>query len=420
VPNDFEYADWLSMECLTLLESKRVVSSMFNTDYNKEFEKNFPIGDAVRVPYPQQFIGTRGLEYNPEAIARRHAHIEFVETFQIGFEWDNAEAVLRAPRGRERVSREILDPAMSQMAQNIDSFCAEYAANNAASLVGAIGTNPTSYDATSAAARQIMQELACPDTGDRAFIVPSKVMRSIKSANLGLFNPVTDQTKMFRKGIVGMADGFDWYESQSLKRHTTGVIATLATNTVTSTQTGTAAISTLVLTNTTGDTYKAGDKFNIAAVYPVHPQTRKTFGTDLKTFTITADVTSASSTATIAFSPAIYGPGSQYQNVDALPVAAAVVTMWPGTSMVAAAAKTGNIGLALHKNAFALVGKSLEGPKESSVELYSEKRDPDSGLYISFLRQFDGRSRKMINRFDCLLGVGTFFNDACAVAIACG
>jgi hypothetical protein len=27
---------------------------------------------------------------------------------------------------------------------------------------------------------------------------------------------------------------------------------------------------------------------------------------------------------------------------------------------------------------------------------------------------------KMINRFDVMIGYGSFYNDACAVAIACG
>jgi hypothetical protein len=416
MPNTFEYVTWLAMECLDLLESKRSVSQFFNTDYNKEFKQKFAVGDSVQVPFPQQFTVRNGLSYNPQTINRRHATISFDEPFGIDFEWDSAEVYLRAPRGRDKVSKEILEPAMSQLAQEIDSRCAQYAYANAASVVGVLGTDPTTYDATSAAARQKMQELECPDSGDRGLIVPPSVMRSVKTTNIGLFNPVSDITKQFRKGIVGQADGFDWYESMSLYRHTAGTWAGAVT--VTSTQTGTAAISTLALTCTTGDTFKAGDKFSIANVLPVHPQTRRTFGTSAKTFTITADTTGASSAATIAISPSIFGPGSQYQNVNALPVASAALTLWPGTS--SPSGKIGQVGLALHRNAFALVGAELEEPKASSVELVSQKRDPDSGIAVRFIRQWDNTSSKMTNRFDVMIGYGTFYNDACAVAIACG
>lgn len=415
MPNTFEYADWLSMTCLDLLESKRSVSQVFNTDYSKDFKLKFPVGDSIRVPFPQQFTTRRGLDYNPQVINRRHATITFNEPFGIDFEWDSAEEALRAPRGREKVEKEILDPAMSQLGQEIDSAAALYAYQNAASLVGILATNPTTYDATSAAARQAMQELACPTSGERAMIVSPAVMRSIKTANIALFNPVSDINKQFRTGIVGQSDGFDWYESMSLYRHTAG---TTTSPTVTTTQTGTDAISSIAISCTTGNTFKQGDKFAMAAVLPVHPQTRRTYGTATKTFTVTADVTATNSSATVAFSPPMYGPGSQYQNVDALPVATAVVTMWPGTT--SPNAKVGQVGLALHRNAFALVGVELEEPKPSSVELVSQKRDPDSGISVRFIRQWDGKASKMINRFDVMIGFGTFYNDACAVAVACG
>jgi len=415
MPNTFAYADWLAMESLDLLESKRAVSQFFNTDYNKEFKQRFPVGDAIRVPFPQQFTVRNGLPYNPQTINRRHATIEFYEPFGIDFEWDSAEAYLRAPRGREKVAKEILDPAMSQLAQEIDSRCALFAYQNAASVVGILQTNPTTYDATSAAARQIMQELGCPDSGERAMIVPPAVHRSIKTTNIGLFNPVADISKQFRRGIVGTSDGFEWYESMSLYRHLAG---TTTSPTVTTTQTGTAAISSIAITCTTGNTFLKGDKFSIAASLPVHPQTRRTFGTAAKTFTVTASVTAVSSSATVAFSPPMYGPGSQYQNVDALPVASAVVTMWPGTS--SPNGKLGQVGIALHRNAFALVGAELEEPKSSSVELVSQKRDPDSGISVRFIREWDSRESKFINRFDVMIGNGVFYNDACAVAVACG
>jgi hypothetical protein len=99
MPNTFEYATWLAMESLDLLESKRAVSQYFNTDYSKEFKQKFPIGDSVQVPYPQQFTVRNGLAYNPQTINRRHATINFDEPFGIDFEWDSAEQYLRAPRG---------------------------------------------------------------------------------------------------------------------------------------------------------------------------------------------------------------------------------------------------------------------------------------------------------------------------------
>lgn len=418
--NTFEYADWLAMTALDELLNTLAAGQFFNTDYSKDFKKSFPVGDSIRVPYPDQGTIRNGLIYNPTAITRRHATIEFDEPFGSDFEWDDAEGALRAPRGRDKVEKEIIKPRMSLIAQEIESRLILHAYRNAAGVVGALGTNPSTYDATSGAARQLMKELACPDVGDKGIFVPPAVMRSVKTSNIALHNPVSDISKQFRTGIVQHADGFDWYESMSLYRHTAGTWQGAVTVTSTVTTDGT---TTLALTCTTGDTFKVGDKFSIASVLPVNPKTKRTFGTTAKTFTCLgngsgADVTGASSAATITFSPPMYGPNSTYQNVDALPQASAALTLWPGTT--SPNGKAGIVGLALHRDAFALVGMELEEPKDSNVELFSQKRDPNSGLTVSFIRAFDPRARKRINRFDTWMAKGTFYNDSCAVAIACG
>ena len=399
--NTFEYATWLAMEALDILESKRSISQFFNTDYSKEFKQKFPIGDSVQVPYPAQFTVRNGLDYAPQAITRRHATITFDQPFGVDFEWDSAEQALRAPRGRDKVSKEILEPARTQLAQEIDSRCALYATINTASTTrGSLDTNPSTFDTTSAACRQIMQELGCPASGDRGIFVPPAVMRAVKGANLTNFNPVADISKMNRTGIVAQSDGFDWYESMSLYAHTAGTIN--STNQLAASAANGA--TTLSLTCTTGDTYKAGDKFTIGSVRPVHPLTKRTFAAaaTLKTFTVTEDATGASSAATIKISPAIYYTGP-YQNVNSQPLSGAALVMWPGTTT-----PNGHTGQV-----------ELEEPKESSVELVSQKRDPDSGISIRFIRQWDSRTSKFINRFDCMIGYGTFYNDACAVIIPC-
>jgi hypothetical protein len=71
------------------------------------------------------------------------------------------------------------------------------------------------------------------------------------------------------------------------------------------------------------------------------------------------------SAATLSIYPPIYGPGSHYQNVDALPGNTAALTLWPGTTIVAGAAKTGKVAVALYPGAFLIAGVPLEEPKGS-------------------------------------------------------
>jgi len=174
--------------------------------------------------------------------------------------------------------------------------------------------------------------------------------------------------------------------------------------------------TTLALTVTAGDTFKKGDIISIAAVKPVNPATRRTYGSTNKTFVVTADhtVPSATTTATISISPAIYGPLSVYQNVDALPLAGADLTLFPGTS--SPNGKVGTSGLLLTQDAFALVAVAMELPTQGA-EVAVQKRDPESGIAVRFIRQFDPFQSKMINRFDILMGFGSLYSDNSAVRI---
>lgn len=411
--NSFNTSTWVSMTSVDLLTNELKASKFFNTDYSKEFKLRYPVGDTIRVEFPDRGTIRNGLTYTPQTIQRRYSTVTFDEPFGTDFELDSVESLLSTARGRSKFEQDYIQPRMAQIAQEIDSRAILYAYRNAASVVGALGTNPSSYDAISGAARQKMVELGGWQAGyDKGMFVPPAVHRAVRTANIALHNPVGTISAQHRTGQIAQADGFDWYESMSLYRHTAGTWAGAVT--VTSTQT-TDGITSLALTCTTGDTFKKGDKFSIASVLPVNTMTRRSFGTDAKTFTITADVTGASSAATISFWPPMYGPNHPWQNVDALPAASAALTLWPGTT--SPNGKVGLVGVALDKLAFALVGAELELP--TKAEMASSSTDPDSGISVAFIRDFDVRARKMVNRFDCMIGFGSFYSDSNAVAIAC-
>lgn len=411
--NNWLTVDWLAMTSLDDLVNKLSTVHYMDTSYSKEFKLKYPVSDTVRIPYPDGGRIRNGLVYNPDPIDRRYTTVAMQDPFGIDYELDSVERALKSPRGRENFEKNIISPKMALLAQEIDSRATQYAYRNAASVAGTLGTNPTTFDATSAAARQAMAELACPADGEeRCMLVPPSLMRALKNTALTYFNPVADIAKQYRQGIIGQADGFMWYESMSLYRHTAGTWAGAVTVTATVTADG---ASTLGVTCTTGDTFKNGDKFAIANVLPVNPKTKRTFGATTKTFAITADTTGVASAATLTMSPAIYGPNSKNQNVDTLPVASAALTLWPGTS--SPSAKVGNVALALHPKAFGMVSVEFDEPED--CEKSKTYTDEESGVSISYVRWFNGEQRKMCDRFDVQIGFGPFFNDACAVAIGC-
>jgi hypothetical protein len=152
-------------------------------------------------------------------------------------------------------------------------------------------------------------------------------------------------------------------------------------------------------------------------VNSTNPRTRRKIGASAKTITILQDLTAAGGGAdVIQISPALFGPGSQYQNIDALPANGAALTLWPGTS--SPNGKVGTVSLALHPDAFAIVAVPFDNPKGSSVQIAKQLTDEETGITISFIRDFDSFKRKWVNRFDTCLGFGPLWSDNCAVAIA--
>jgi hypothetical protein len=410
--NIFKIVDWVGMESLRQLLNRLEILKYFNTDENKEFKRPFAVGEIVQKKLPQRYLIRNGMGYDPQPINRISVPITCNQIFGVDFEWDSMEKALNMERGEEIVKKEYIAPAMSQLAQEWDLRAAKFAAQNANNMLGVLGVDPTSLT-TISQVRQRLNELACPPDGERILAIPSSVNTALVPAFASFLNPAPAITKQWNKGAIGHAIDFDWYESQSLYRHTAGTWAGAVTVNL-SGQSG----SSLAINCTAGDTFNVGDKFSIAAVNSVNPSTRQTVGSLTKQFTILAPLVGTgggSALDVLTISPPINGPGSQYQNVDALPVNLGALTLFPGTP--APNGKTGTMACAIHPDAFAVVSVPLEEPK--AVELAFTRRDPDTGMSISFVRQFDGAQRKMINRFDCLGGFGALYPDNCAAVMLC-
>lgn len=408
--NSFIFPDWVAPEALRLLLNKLEVCQFFNTDYNKEFDREFPIGEVVRVKLPQQWLIRDGLGYSPQPINRINTTVTCNQIFGLDFEWDSFEGAVRMERRKEEISKQYLEPAMAQIAQEMDTRAALFAYQNANNIVGVLGTDPNS-SATFMAARQRLIELACPPGGEKGMIVPPAVNTALVPALQGLFNPTSEIAEQYKEGSLGKLWGFDWYESMSLFRHTAGTWAGAVTVNGSS-QSGTA----IIITATAGDTFNVGDIVSFANVNLVNPRTRRALTTTVKTFVVTAPLTAAGGGAdTINISPAIFGPGSQYQNVDALPVTGAALTLFVGTA--SPNGKVGAQGLWMHRDAFAMVGVKLESPK--ATELTAQARDKKTGIPIRFVRMFDPVQSKMINRWDTVIGFGQLYADSCAGRVLC-
>jgi len=396
------------MEILRILQNALEVADAFNSEWESDFGKSFAVGSSVQIKLPQRFTIRDGLAYSPQAFNRLTTTVNLDQIFGIDFEWDSYERLAKMERSEEELRENYLEPAARQLAQETDSRAAQWAYQNVSNVFGTLGTDATTITPFTQAERRLYEK-SCPQ-GPKYLCLSASLMQNYVAANVTQFNPAPEISRMFKTGVIGTAAGWEWRRSNSLYSHTAGTIA--ATLTVTgANQSG----ASLIVTGTNGDTLNKGDKISIANVNAVNPSTRRVAGAvSAQHFTVTQAITLTGGNDTIQILPAIYGPGSQYQNVDSLPANGAALTLWPGTATPNG--KVGTVSLGLTKFAFAKAGGKLEVPK--AVEKAENTEDPDTGMAVRFVRAWDQNQSKMTNRFDMCIGFGNLYQDNGAVALA--
>ncbi len=406
--NNFLNTNWVSMEILRLLLNKLVVAEYFNRSWEKEFSKEFAVGAQVQVKFPQRFITSDGMGYQPQAVNRLATTVNLDQWIQCAFEWDDYERAVKLEKSQEELQENYFEPAAAAISQDIDSRAAFHAYSNASNVTGILGADPTTA-ATYYAARQILMEQSCPP-GKRCMLISSSMMAALGGGITSIFHPADELTRMWKEGALGKLAGFDFFESNSLYAHTAGTWAAG----VTVTGAGQSGAS-IIITGTAADTIKKGDKISVLNVNAVNPMTRRIAGkAGAKRFTVTQDYVLTGAAQTISILPAIYGPGSPYQNVDALPADGAALTLWPGTA--APSGKVGTVALGLSRFAFAIAGGKLYVPK--AVEAAGQAQDPDSGVAVRKVQAWDPVRSMNVNRMDSLIGFGSLYQDNGAVCVA--
>lgn len=408
--NNFLDTNWVSMKMLWFLDNSREIAANFNSDWESELTgKSFPVGSTIQVKLPNSPVVTSGLAYQEQSINRLATTLSLDQIFNIHQGWDSYEKLVKMERSEKELDDAYFKPNGKQLAQELDSRAAQWAYQNASNVFGVLGTDATTISPFTAAQRRLYEK-ACPE-GDTYMCLSPSLMESYVKNNVTQFNPTKEISDMFRTGIIGTAAGAKWVRSNSLYKHTCGTAPTGGVTINGAGQSG----STLVLTGTATQTIKKGDKFAITSVNGVNPRTRRAGSMGLQHITALQDLTLTGGADSLLISPALFGPGSNYQNVDNLPVNGAALTFWPGTTTPAGL--SGLVSLCITKYAFLIAGGKFETP-DRGVMKSGEATDPDTGLHIAYVQAWDQFNRKTTNRWDCCVGFGNATPDNGCVALA--
>lgn len=393
----------------SLMELKNQVSfaGSVNRQYDDQFaKKGAKIGNVLNIRKPVRFEVKNGPVLQLQNVADQSVPLTLDSQKHVGFQFSSSDLTLNIDEFRERY----IKPAITALANKIDyDGCLQY--KNVWNSVGTPGTQPTSVVAALQAGQKL-DENGCPVDDMRTLVLAPSTQTAVVGGSLTLFNAQDQVAKQYKKGRMGEAAGFTWKMDQNIATHTTGNVAGTPLIDTTIVADGATTVHIDGLTGNIPLVYSEGDVIQIAGVYAVNPQSKVSTGS-LMQFVVTEDTGTSTSgeIAALPISPAIVLTGP-YQNVSAYPVDGAAVTLFGAATTYAT--KVGPANLAFHRDAFVLGMADLELP--GGVEMASRASDPDAGLSLRIVRQYDINTDSHPCRIDVIYGWQTMYAElACRI-----
>ena len=380
----------IAKEALMQLTNSMAMGRHVYTAYKNEFTK---VGDTITVRKPNKFRSNKGQARSNVTIVEPSTSIEMTTQANVSWAFSSVDLTTTI----EDYSKRYIAPAAAALANTVDAdLCALY--KDVPNSVGTPGTTPNAFSMLGDA-QQKLDEEAVPSEGRVAILNPAAHW-SLADALKGTFAArVADS--IITKGYLGTIANLSLYMDQNVQRHTTGLFSG-----------GTPLVTTTALTGATSfvtkgwdgndDTVTDGDVFTVGATNAVNPMSGASIGV-LKQWAATADVSSSGGALTVAIAPTCtYGATNAYSNIDALPLEDAGLT-FIGTEGTAYPQN-----LVFHPNAFALVTVPIEMPANVWG---ARESDPEMGLSIRVVKQYDIDADEEIIRLDILYGVQTIYPE---------
>ena len=392
--------DVITYEALDVLENTDAALIDINSEYSDQFEFGGAVlGQTLSIRKPPRYIGRLGQAAQIEAITETFVPLTLSYQRGVDTQVSSQQLALDIDNYRSRV----LEPQIVRLSNLIDQDVCNLAQglNNS---VGTPGTTPTALT-TYGLAKVKLDNMAAPmDSGRYTFLNPIADF-TLMDALKGLLNPGQEIAQQYETGSMTKSGtlGFKWRMDQNIYSQTVGTLGGTPTTNGVPTQ----GSSNIVTQSWTSTTLNAGDVISfISTTTPVNginPQSFQSTGQPMQ-FVVTATTTDSAGAMTIPIAPAIYGPGSNQQNVTNLPASTTAIYVYdtPAASFSSISAKVSPQNLVVHKDfgTIAMVDLPLPGGTDKAYRAASKK----SGKSIRVIRDYVATSDQWIQRLDVLYG----------------
>lgn len=365
--------------------------------WDQEFQvKGAKIGQTVNIRKPARYLGRTGPVVKIESQTETYVPLTLDQQYGVDLSFTSAEQTMSLDMYSDRV----IKPAMANIANRIDAYGLGYL-NGVYNQVGTPGTAVTALSTYLSAGVKLDQNLA-PRDGTWNMLADPQTQATATGLGLNLFNPQASISEQYKKGQVSEALGFKWFIDQNMPVHTNGAYAGSPIVNGLS-QTG----SNIISSGWSSTQLTVGTILTFAGVFAVNPQTKATLQS-LQQFVVTSTVSDSSGAITIPVSPSVVASGA-FQNVSRAPTTNDVIVVAGATTVAT------QLSCVFHPDAFVFGCSELDIP--GGTDMAHRVTDPQTGLSVRVIRDFNVVTDQWITRFDILFGFNTLYEQlACRVA----
>ena len=360
--NTFITLKSIARRALPRLMDELVFPNLIYRDYSDAFSD---LGDTVQVRKPalltaSDFDESQGVSY--EDIREDSVEVKLDRLATVDVAAGAVETALSL-NSEEKLMRDFIEPAACALAEKINSDGLELY-KDVAACVGTAGTAVSNLSDLAAVRRAL--NLAKAPQGSRAAVLDPEADAALITVPALVNAEKSGDTKALRQGSLGRVFGIDYYTTQAVKKHVTGLTASSGVKLASAVSAGASSLSL------TGKLVK-GDLLLIAG----------------DSYTVTQDTAQASSNA-----------------INSVKVYPALKAYAANTAVTPVGSHTAN--LAFDTNAFAFVTRPLINPDGQGVESYVTNHH---GLSLRVTKGYDQKYKKSTYSMDVLYGFKTLYPE---------
>lgn len=404
-------------EALAFFHNKMGLTAVSTKEYQSQFQnKAWDTGQTIKVRQPNNYLVSDGAVISsiPDT-TERTVDLTLNYRKKVVMDFTTADLTFYT---KHQARQRFIEPAVLALSNQVEKQVATDLVAAVTNYKGTAGTAPTTYGSL-AQVKAFMNKMGIPEQ-QHFFFQEDNYADFISNSNLQNSFNTQINTDISKKYFLGELADLMVSHSIHLPVHTAGIGDSSATpsngfvaagNVKTTVTSG----NTLVIENLQGsDTgvFLEGDKIKIAGVYSVNKIDPTMQTGELIEFTVLADANStAGGEATITVSPTIDSAAtSPYRNISNT----AGIPGGAGSAVSLATANTGagstgkvpyktNVGF--HPNAILFAAPPLVIPKSVAGAAAGRSIDPDTGISIRFIEDYDVTNDRIITRMDILFAI---------------